>query len=110
MENGQDNLLKECNTLANETENFALSIWHFIKSKYYELFPVHLSVYHHFDGMVHIECNEYIFTTIRYCSVDDRLLQFVSDYAEQCNIKGKLFLHSSNDFLKVLDFSFCYNS
>ncbi len=91
-----------------QTESIALSIWHFVYEKYQECSPKRIAIYHHIDGTLHIQCDEAIFFSLRYYSLDKTLLEKISFLAEKYNMNGKMYLYSSSDFLNVLDFKFSY--
>lgn len=105
MENASNTLLQKNK---ESTEAFALNIWNFIQNKQKQLSPSRICVYHHYSGTVRIRCDERNFITIRHFSNDESLLQVVASLAEQSDMKGKMFLHSSEGFLNVLDFKFSY--
>ncbi len=108
MENSQRILDVKSDDIPKETKDFALSIFEFIQKQQEDLKPSRIYVYHHLDGMVFIKCDEHIFTTIRYSSFNESLLQIVSSLAEQWEVKGKMFLYFLKGFYNVLDFSFSY--
>lgn len=102
----------ESNVLAQKdketTEEFALNIWDFIQWRQEQISPSGMKVYHQIDGVIIIECDNVLFTTLRHISYDKTLLEKVSALAGQSDMKGKMFLYSSKGFLNVLDLKFSY--
>ncbi len=96
-------------TTQQQTEEIAYAIWDFVSTLYEQRSPRHIIIYHHLDGTLHIKCEQSCFFSIRYYSCDKTLLEKVSLLAEKHSIEGKMYLHSSKDFLNRLDFTFSYS-
>ncbi len=107
MKNLQLTLDVKSDDFSNETRDFALSIFEFVQKKQDELKPLRIFIFHHIDGMVSIKCDNYIFTAI-HSSNDEHLLQIISSFAEKWDVKGKIFSYITENFYKVLEFSFSY--
>lgn len=106
LEKQIDNFLSSKANASPNTKKIIFSVWDLVLELYETEHPSSITVYHHYDGTVTIKSGNRFFSTIRYYTTDEYLLEGVAYVAERSNLEGKIFLHNGNNYLNVLDLQF----